>query len=88
MAANRIPAAFCFLESAACIIFWRTTFDTFKLKGYKTLFLLTARVIAMMHKTTDREVQICFLTPLYSTIFPADQCFDGWIQKKGHFFLG
>lgn len=88
VAANRIPACSLVLESAVCVIFWRTTFDTFKLKGYQTLFLLTARVIAMMLNKTDREVQICLLTSLYSTVFPTDQCFDGWIQKKDIFFSG
>lgn len=75
----KFQPAFWFLESAACIIFWWTIFDTFKLKGYQTLFLLTVRVIAMMCNRTDTEVQICLLTALYRTIFPADQCFDRWI---------
>ena len=67
---------FCILEFATCITFWRTTSGTFKLRGYQTSYFLTARVIAMMYNKTDREVQICLLNPFYSTIFPADECFD------------
>lgn len=55
----------------------RSLFDTCKLKGYQTLFLMTARVIAMICNKTDREVQICLLTALYRTIFPEDRSFDG-----------
>lgn len=64
----------------------RSTFDTYKFKGYQTLFLMTARVIAMICNKTDREVQICLLTSLYRTIFPEDRSFDGWIGNGGQFF--
>lgn len=69
-------------------VFLRSTFHTCKLKVYQTLFLMTARVIAMICNKTHREVQICLLTSLYRKIFPEDQSFDGWIGKKGQFFFG